>query len=434
MSLQTNLRNPGASRWLPGALLTGLCITACTVSDDPLQNFVTRTLAQSVAGSAPIAVSDNFLAFPASELGTGPGGTDFNMDTDVNDDVIVTVDLVNDTIVQTGVALDPSVGAEGMAWVNDVLFFVVDEAADTENWNMDGDTTDTVLVYWHAGLTTATYYDTLSETGIYELNGELLYVSETAGAATGDSNLYAAAVPTTGAAPLAPRMIQTSFVDPGTDGIDVVLRGSSNGVLWMTLSEVAEGGNLNGDADMTDPFILALLGTGSTGEIQVVPHALSAADATVEVILDGVDRLVAYYVDEAMQGANLNDPGLFAGLWQPAQCSGVDDVDMLDEVMHWLNLSDFTADPVTNAPVNTGLVGGGQIYSLGSQWLAVVTDESEEGSGLGCDLNSDGDSDDMVLRWVETTTSPAPVADPGHIIAIDTSVAGGSGGVIGLSG
>jgi hypothetical protein len=181
-------------------------------------------------------------------------------------------------------------------------------------------------------------------------------------------------------------------------------------------------------------LILALLGTGSGDEIQVVPHAIASGDTAVEVLVDGADRLVAYFVDEATQGANLNAPGSFPGAWQPAQCVGVGDGDTSDEILHWLSVTDFTANPGANAPINTGLVGGDKIYSLGAQWLAVITDEADEGSGLGCDLNDDGDSDDQVLRWVETTALPTPMNDPNKIIAIDTTVAGGTGGVIALSG
>ncbi|MFT5197685.1 MAG: hypothetical protein ACI87O_000326 [Planctomycetota bacterium] len=434
MSLQISHQTPKARMWLPGLLLTGFCLGACTVEDDDLNNFVTRTLAQSVAGSSPIAVNDQYAAFPASELGTGATGTDFNGDGDFNDDCIVILDLSTDVVVQTGSALDPGVGPEGLAWVNNVLFFAVAEGADSTDWNTDMDTTDKVLVYWHAGMTAPLFYDTLDGTDLYESNGELFYVSDTAPVALRDSNLFAAAVPTAASAPTAPRMIQTSFVDPGGNGIHVSLRGESNGVLWMTLSEITEGGNMNGDSDALDSAILGLMGTGSGGEIQVVPQALRNGSTTVEPLVSGVDRLVAYFVDEATQGANLNDPALFAGLWQATQCSAVDDADTLDEVLHWLNLTDYTADPVGNPAINTGLVGGDQIYSLGSQWLGVIGNESDEGSGGGCDLNGDGDNNDDIFRWVETTAAPLPVIEAAKMIAIDTGVAGGSGGVIALNG
>ena len=431
MTMQQPQQIRSAKFWLPGLILTGLCLSACTVEDDNTNNFVTRTLSQSVAAASPVAVTDQYLAFPASEATTGAGGTDFNGDGDFIDGVMTVLNLGTDVVVQTGAALDPGAGAEGMAWVNGVLFFVVSEAADDTDWNSDADTADDVLVYWHAGETMATFYDTLADTAIYEVGGELLYVADTAPVGLRDSNLYAAAVPTADSAPSAARMVLTSFVDPGGDGISVSLHGTSNGVAWMSLSEVTEAGNMNGDGDALDTRILALFGTGSGGEIQVVPQTLRTDSSTVEVLTDGADRMVAFFVDEITMGANLNDPTLFAAAWKPGQCVGEEDADTLDEVLHWLNLTDFTADPVANAATNTGLVGGNQIYSLGAQWLAVITDEGDEGT---CDLNGDGDTNDEVLRWVETTAAPLPVTDATKIIALDTNVAGGSGGVITLNG
>ncbi len=435
MSIQKPHTSRTAPLWIPAVLLTGFCLGACTVEDDDDTNaFVTRTLSQSVASSSPIAVNDQFMALPASEATTGAGGTDFNGDGDFLDDVITIVNLGTDGTALTGTALNPSAGDEGLVWVNNVLFFVVSEAADDTDWNLDTDKLDYVLVYWHAGMTTPTFYDTLSGTSIFESNGELFYESDTAAAALRDSDLYAAAVPTSGSTPTARRLILTSFADPTGDGIDVTLLGESNGVLWMTLSEVTEVGNMNGDSDALDTRILALMGTGSGGEIQVVQQSLRTDNSTVVVLTDGADRMVAYFVDEIAQDANLNDPTLFAGAWQSSQCTAVDDADSLDEVLHWLNLTDFTADAVTNAPTNTGLVGGDQIYNLGAQWLAVISDESDEGTGTGCDLNADGDEDDQILRWVETTASPLPMNDTDKLLAIDTSVAGGSDGVIALNG
>ena len=154
----------------------------------------------------------------------------------------------------------------------------------------------------------------------------------------------------------------------------------------------------------------------------------------MEVLVSGGNRLVAYFVDEASQGANLNDPALFPGLWQASQCSAVDDADTLDSVLHWLNLTDFTTDSVMNPPINTGLVGDNQIYSLGDQWLGVVSQESDEGSGGGCDLNQDGDTSDSILRWIETTDMAVPENDSTRLLALQTSIAGGTGGVVPLGG
>ena len=115
MTIQQPQQTRSAKFWLPGLILTGLCLSACTVDDDESNNFVTRTLSQSVAAASPIAVTDQYMAFPASEATTGAGGTDFNGDGDLIDGVMTVLNLGTDVVVQTGVAIDPAVGTEGMA-------------------------------------------------------------------------------------------------------------------------------------------------------------------------------------------------------------------------------------------------------------------------------------------------------------------------------
>ncbi len=422
----------GPWSWALALGLTGALLTGCTETDEDNAPFTIKTLSQSVASNAVLAVTDRYLAFPASELGTGSGGTDFNMDGDVSDDVLTVVVLGNDQVIRLNTALKPGANPASLLWANEVLFMVVSESADGRDWNADMDTSDDVLLYWHFNLPSPVYYATLADDEIYLVNGDVLYTPVATLSAVGDTNIARIDVPTTGAAPSAPEALTTSFTDPGGDGLELRLRGSANGVAWMTASEVDEGADLNGDADALDTAVLALFGTGSGNQIQMVGQAVAGSDPEIEVIVSGTQRIVAYFVDEASQGANLNDPSLFPGLWQASQCSAVDDVDTLDSVLHWLNLTDFTLDPVGDAPHNTGLVGDRQIYSLGDTWLGVVTQESDEGSGGGCDLNQDGDTSDNIFRWIEITTTSVPENDSTRLVAIQTSIAGGTDGIVPL--
>ena len=140
-----------ARRRSPGLLLAALALgwaSGCTEVDTDNQPFTIKTLTQSVASNAVLAVTDRYLAYPASELGTGSGGTDFNGDGDVSDDVLTVVVFGNDQIIRLGAALKPGANPNSLVWANEVLFMVVSEAAAKVRVN-------------HYGA--AMYYDMLGE-------------------------------------------------------------------------------------------------------------------------------------------------------------------------------------------------------------------------------------------------------------------------------
>ncbi|HRV80183.1 MAG TPA: hypothetical protein P5218_02055 [Planctomycetota bacterium] len=413
------------------ALACAMGMGSCTQTDTANTPFTVKTLPQSVAATAPLAVNDRYVAYAASELGTGPGGTDFNGDSDTSDDVVFVASFGNDQVTPLGVAIKPGSNDRAMAWVNDTLFLVVSEAADGFNWNGDSDTTDTVLLFWHAGLADPVYYATLGSDRMYAQGTALWYEPAIPPSAVGETNIARAVVASLGASPAAPEAITTSFVDTAMDGLSLQIRGTFGDVVWFTASEVTEGQILNGDGDMTDTAILAIYGTGSGGQIQLVPQAMESPSSPVDAFISGSDRIVVYLVNEAAQGVNLNNPALFTSLWQPPQCSGTPDTDTNDNVMHWLNLTTFTADPVINAPINTGLTGSGPTYHLADDWIGIVSMESDEGN---CDLNGDTDMNDEILRWVALSANPEPINDASKLVALDTSIAGDSGGVIELDG
>ncbi len=412
-----------------GASLVALALvfSACAETDEDNTPFLAKTMGQSIAPSAPLAINDRYLAYPASELGTGVGGTDFNNDGDTNDDVLVVLNLSNDEVTQLGVSYNQQ--AENIGWLGDNLFFVTDEADEMRDWNNDGDFNDRVLLRWFPG-TDVTHFADMIQRPIFFTDSALIFDSGIAPAAVGDTNLRRISLDA-GGLPVAPELVRTSYVDVAANGLELVTEGVSNGLFWMEASEVAEGVDLNGDADVTDTNVLVVLGDQAGREAQLVglSTGMFASANSVLAIPDGTDTIVCVTVSETSQNANLNDPALFNSLWHPTQCSGAADVDSIDEVLHWFRLDDFTVDPVLNAPINTGLAVSSKIYHLGTKFIGAICFESSEGT---CDLNGDGDNFDGMLRWIELTPTAIPMGLVNKLVALDTTIAGGTEGVIAL--
>jgi hypothetical protein len=189
-------------------------------------------------------------------------------------------------------------------------------------------------------------------------------------------------------------------------GVDPRPFQQDGGVLFLLQDELTEGLDLNGDGDSDDRGVLALLDARDpSAEIHNVGLSLGAGTSVRAQPISGEDRLVAFLVDEAQQGRNLNDPALFAGGLQPAHCAGLEDTDLDDRVLHCLFLGPWSLDPLAVPPINTGLVGSTRVLALESQdgsrfVVGTVAPEAAEG---GCSLNGDADQDDRVLLWSEVT-------------------------------
>jgi hypothetical protein len=145
------------------------------------------------------------------------------------------------------------------------------------------------------------------------------------------------------------------------------------------------------------------------------------------------DWIAAFLVDELDQGAtSLNDPALFPTPVVPASCAGTPDLDTDDQVLFWLPLLDFVSGAAQ--PVNTGLAGQDRVIvlraPLAGDSAAIATLESE--MRATCDLNEDGDMDDVVARWVETLPGSSPPADPAELRAIANALPGGAMGLSSL--
>ncbi|MEZ6017452.1 MAG: hypothetical protein R3F49_20225 [Planctomycetota bacterium] len=401
---------------------------ACTSKDQPAEiPFILRATNHAVAASTPIVGDGDLMAYLADEATTGPGGTDLNTDGDTLDSVVVRVDTAS------GATRVLAVDADQLVSLNGTLLMVVRESTDSRDWNGDLDQLDTVLLYHVAAETLPVFLAEL-EPGVdpaLTLAADVaFFATATAPTVEFETNLAFVRVAARGTAPSAPMAIVSTIDDLNNDGVSARFAGARGDIVFCLLDETADG-NLNGDGDATDTTVLAVLDAGeSVPTLYGTGLALSSSTAIAAEEV-GSDWVAAFLVSEAAQSANLNDPALFAGSWQPANCSGRSDVDTLDHVLHWFEMSDLVANARV---VNTGLVGAsaGPVFVHPAGFVAVVSNEADEGNG-GCDLNGDSDFTDPIFRWVEATDPLAnvlPVTDANRLFAVATTLPGGSGGAV----
>ena len=436
--IHTRSRIHGASRattHAPRARSLHLLVLACALAagctsgddDDGGNAFKVRATPWAVGGNTKIVISGSQIAWIADEATTGAGGTDLNGDGDMTDGAVAYVNAASLT------NLDVAVAATDLAWVGNELYMAVSEAADGRDWNADTDMTDTVLVHWSSVTAMATFVDELSATSVVRLvahGSQLLYPTADAVAGANASSLRTLDA----ADPLVPvDVMTTDAVGPLRPSILKL----EEGLVFLGLSEVTEARDLNGDTDMTDTLVLALLDL-RTAAAPLINVGLALAGTTAPLrakLVAAADWQVGFLVDEADQGnTNLNDPALFAPTWQATQCIGFADSDTDDHVLHYLFFAAWAADAVANPPRNTGLVGADRI-AIANGFIATITPESSSNGTLGegtCDLNTDGDRNDRVVRWTQMVATPAdpilPFNAAANIHALD-DVAGGTRGL-----
>lgn len=410
------IRHPGATCALTTTVL--LLAAACGGGGGSTSSsYTVRTTSVSWAQNTPIAISGRNLAFLAAEDVTGPAGTDFNADGDVNDSIAVAVDTASNHETVLDVA------ADNVAWIGNELYIATLESEDEVDWNVDTDQTDTVLLHWNSTLATPEFVDVLANTQLVARGNNLFYSTATApsGALATSLKVIAASAPTT---PVA--IVSTDNGGPLSPSILAI----EEGLVFLSLDETVEGRDLNGDADATDTSVLALLnGLTVAGVVQNTQKAL-AANSPLRAKANGSnDWQVGFLVSEAAQGAtNLNDPALFGASWPPTQCSGHADSDATDSVLHVLNFAGWTSNSVTNPVRNTGLVGSRRIC-IANGFVATLSLESDEGT---CDLNDDGDTSDRIVRWTQLVTGTAPIV-PLNDAANLHAIADCQGGTRGLA-
>jgi hypothetical protein len=264
------------------------------------------------------------------------------------------------------------------------------------------------------------------------VGSRVIYVSESAAPTLMmESNVRAINNPSSPTATTA--VTTTDTVGPLVAGI----MGEDEGLVFLVLDENAITRDLNGDADTTDASVLALLDGTLTGEmIRNTELALADDLGPFRAASRGVsDWLVGFLVSEAAQGAvSLNDCSTFAAAWHPSQCGGCtgnEDVDTADQVLHYLLFSDWNDNPLNDPPRNSGLAGTERVVAV-ANYVGVLSLETDD----GCDLNNDGDTADEIFRWTQAFSDPddvIPVTAETLMHAI-ANVPGGTRGITELSG
>ncbi|MEM9380208.1 MAG: hypothetical protein AAGB93_09705 [Planctomycetota bacterium] len=421
-------RTPALSRNVraAAALACGLAVACSSGDDDPESDaFILRTTRHAIASpTEPMLADGNLLAYRLSE---GGQQIDYNGDGDTMDAIAVQVNTATQGISILDVATTQ------LGYVRQTLFLSVLESADGQDRNGDMDTNDFVLLYL-ASTGELEFYDELlpgSAGGFSIVGNALIYGSATAPAAAMESNVRIARVATNGAAPRPPVMALTG-TDPNNDGISYEVIGTDGDIAFLVADETVDG-DLNGDGDSLDVGIFAVLDGGAvTPEVFLAGRALETASTPTAVpVTGGGEWLVAFLVDETAGAASLNDPVDFDTAWLPVGCN-TRDTDIDDSVLFWFQLTDLA---MGTPPVNTGLVGAanGTALALQSQFVGVVSPESDQGPGAGCILNGDGDRNDDVFRWVAASNPAAtvlPVTTTSRLLAVRSGLPGGSGGVV----
>ncbi len=398
-------------------LLAAALLAGCNQDSGTSGSFNARDSVVAVSPDTPIVVRGTWAAYLADEETTGVDGTDMNRDGDRVDSVATVVDIRGriETVL--------NVAAIDLFIVADQVYFTVDEQLDARDWNGDDLLEDIVLLNWSLFVNRVRFVDTVGGGPIHAVASltRLYYVSDTP--ANGAESTLRYLRPETPIDPIVVMHESGMPRDPRLLGIDSEL-------LLVYGDETVDGLDLNGDGDMEDGFVLELLdATDPQAEIRNVGLAMAGLNQPIRARrVAPNDWLVGFLVSEEatgnLTGGGFNDPALFEDVWQPPQCEGDEDQDLEDNVLHYLYFLDWSMDPVTNAPVNTGLVGRRTIAIPDSRrpFVATISRESEEGT---CDLNDDGDISDAVVRWVEAEGPSRPFTDSDQLLAV-ANVAGGA--------
>lgn len=405
-----------ASTARPTRLLPLLLLLAGCGSSDDDSGFSLRTTTQAAEPSASIVIAGDWMVYFASEGFSGLTGSNFNLDPDKTDQVAFAVNLR--TLVETNL----QVAARGAVILGDQIYLTVDEALDGFDWDplvVDAD----VLLHWSATAAMVTRVDTLDLAFAGEMprvvGGRLYYTAATTFAGTDETNLRRIEE----AMPTMPLVVPNEAT---AGNVQAHLVGEDQGLLFCVIDETDDGMIRNGDGEALDEHVLALLdGTDPLATLRNVGLALASDSGPLAARVLGTSRwLVAFLVDETFQGGtNFNNQTLFSQPLLPESCAGTPDMDVLDQVLFFL---DFTAAGAV-LPVNTGLAGHERVLVLDG-FVATISDELD----ANCNLNAgtgDTDTSDEVARWVATTTPIAPAREADQLHALATSIAGGSRGL-----
>jgi hypothetical protein len=404
------MNDPHPARLGSLALVLVALVAACG-SDDSSDAFVLRTTSRAATPGDTVSLDGLWMAYLASEAFSGL--TDLNGDGDMADDVAVAVDVAGTDEFPLGVACNRAVV------VDDQVYMVVSEAEDGMDWNGDTLTDDVVLLHWSKSTLVVDFVDVFADAAapLFVVEDRLYYRAVATPVGVDETTLHYVAA----TQPVVPVAVEAVI---GLGQLDPTPRAEKRGLLFLTL---AEGGteDWNGDGDMTDANVLALLdGTDAAGRVANVELALRDGSTPFAAFVQGTsDWTVAFLVDEMAQGnTNLNAQGLFGQPLLPESCAGTPDTDTNDQILHYLEFAEFLMGTAT--PVNTGLVGDERILIL-TGFVATVSEEADS----NCDLNEDGDTSDAIARWVATQVPVVPERDAALMHALATALPGGSFGL-----
>ncbi len=435
--------NSRRSTLLP-SLIACAGAAACIKEAEGTFLYQVRNTRVSVASNTPVQIRERWLVFLADELTTGPGGTDFNGDGQINDQVPVVVNMATRSETRVPIA------AREIAILGSWIFMVVDEALDRRDWNGDGDTADPddlVLLQAPAASPVLTfpagYVKTLSRAG----SGPRLVVTRSGGLyfMEDDAATTALVAPQTSInlVRIAANVPTTPVRLTNDDALNVLrphLVGEENGMVFAVLDETLEGRALNGDGNADDAFVLALINSEDANPVvKSTATAMASAAAPVRALkVTSSDYIVAYLVDEAAQEAgSLNDYSAAPNAnWRPSHCAQ-NDVDTTDQVLHFVRYGAWFAG--SEAPVNTFFAGDDRVLIVQTTqrtYVASVVPESADGNCQTNGLNNDGDTSDRVLRWIATTHPLGTVgvfANANGLVAL-ANTPGGTRGISTLAG
>lgn len=380
--------------------------------------FIVRTTTQAAEPSAAIVVAGDWMVYFASEGFSGLTGSNLNLDLDKTDQVAFAVNLRS--LVETNL----QVAAQGAVILGAEIYLRVNEVLDGVDWN-GGGLGDDVLLHWSATAGMLTLIDTLDLASAGEMplvvDGRLFYTAATTFTGMDETSLRRIEE----AMPSMPMVVENEAT---AGNVEAHLIGEDGGLLFCVIDETDDGMIRNNDGDALDQHVLALLdGTDPLARLKSVELALASdSEPFAARVLGANDWLVAFLVDEASQGGtNFNDQSLFSQPLLPENCAGTPDMDALDQVLFFLDFSDFSMGAAQ--PVSTGLAGHERVLVLDG-FVATISSEAD----ANCNLNAgtgDTDMSDEVARWVATTTPIAPAREADQLHALATSIGGGSRGL-----
>jgi hypothetical protein len=407
---------PWAARSVP--LAAALFLAACSSGGDGLGSFEVATSRYAFTAPGTLAMDGRWALVNASEADS-LGGTDLNEDGDELDAVTIALDL------GTGAEYNAGVAASAGYLLSNRAYLVVDEATDNDQ-NANG-IDETVLLTWLPGPDAPTFVAVIDpdQTPLVS-GGRLWFTTLDTPVAVDESTLRYVE-------PADPTEVIPVLAQAGAGSLAPALRDEQTGLLVLTLDE-ALNGDQNGDSDASDGAVLALLEAAAT-EPRIVPVGLGivqTGDAVAARLVDTNEWNVAFLVDEAQEGVNLNGTAPF-----PLQCSSGPDTDTADSVLHVLLWEAGGIAASTNPPLNSQLPGASNELAnrilLATDYVGVLSQESKYGTAPGCDLNQDGDFGDLVLRWAPLNDPDSPEGGLGLMRQVDVTTPGGALGAIEIS-